>query len=56
MAASAQAIAAGAAALIDGLYLRHGARDGAPSGTQARILVERYIDDALAATNGTIPV
>lgn len=42
-------IADGAAALIDGLYLRYGLKSGAPPRGHARQLVERYIDDALAA-------
>ena len=43
----AQSIATGAAALIDGLYLRYGQNTGGPPGDVARDLVERYIDDAL---------
>ena len=43
---------AGAAALIDGLYLRYGLKHGAPPRDQARTLVERYIDDALASAAG----
>ncbi|NNE23832.1 MAG: transcriptional regulator BetI [Rhizobiales bacterium] len=46
-------IAAGAAALIDGLYLRYGLKAGAPPRGHARALVERFIDDALAAAGGT---
>ena len=48
----AMSIAAGAAALIDGLYLRYGLKKGAPPRDQARHLVESYIDDALAAAHG----
>lgn len=46
-------IAAGAAALIDGLYLRYGLKTAAPPHGHARTLVERYIDDALAAADKT---
>ncbi len=45
----AMMVAAGAAALIDGLYLRYGLKTGAPPRDHARQLVENYIDDALAA-------
>ncbi len=41
-------VATGAAALIDGLYLRYGQKTGAPPREMARQLVEQYIDDALA--------
>jgi TetR/AcrR family transcriptional repressor of bet genes len=47
--AHAGEIAAGAAALIDGLYLRYGQRAGAPPRAVAQRLVEQYIDDALAS-------
>ena len=43
-------IAEGAAAMIDGLYLRFGQSRVAPPRELAPELVERYIDDALAAT------
>ncbi len=49
----AMMIADGAAALIDGLYLRYGSRSGAPPRNLARQLVERYIDDTLAASAAT---
>ena len=46
---AANEIASGAAALIDGFYLRYGQKAGAPPRDLARRLVEQYIDDALAA-------
>ena len=54
--ADAQMISAGAAALIDGLYLRYGLKTGAPPHNHARALVERYIDDALAAASANRPL
>ena len=45
----AERIAEGAAALIDGLYIRRGLRDGGPDAEGAIALVEAHVDAALAA-------
>ncbi|MCC2113506.1 MAG: transcriptional regulator BetI [Hyphomicrobiales bacterium] len=42
-------IADGAAAMIDGLWLRHALKDGTPDPAAAAALVEDFIDDALDA-------
>ncbi|MCO4318403.1 transcriptional regulator BetI [Phyllobacterium sp. 21LDTY02-6] len=46
--ASAVAIAEGAGALIDGLYIRHALRNGAPDAVAAIALVEDYVATKLA--------
>lgn len=52
---AAARIAEGAAAMIDGLYLRQGLRS-APIGIEASIaLTEGYVDAQLAAARGTYP-
>jgi TetR/AcrR family transcriptional repressor of bet genes len=48
--AEARRIAEGIAALIDGLYIRHALREGAPEPAPAIGLVEDYIDTQLACT------
>lgn len=47
--AEALQIAEGAAAMIDGLYIRHALRDGAPDARSAIALVEDYVTVKLAA-------
>ncbi|HUF55254.1 MAG TPA: transcriptional regulator BetI [Thermohalobaculum sp.] len=47
--ADAERIADGTAAMIDGLYIRRALRDGGPDAEATVRLVERHVDDALAA-------
>jgi TetR/AcrR family transcriptional repressor of bet genes len=50
--ATAQRIAEGIAALIDGLYIRRALKDGLPDPTSAIALIEDYVDTELAGLEG----
>ncbi len=51
--ATAIQIAEGAGAMIDGLYIRHALRNGAPEASSAIALVEDYVTTKLAAAGAT---
>ena len=51
--AMAMQIAEGAGAMIDGLYIRHALRNGAPEAANAIALVEDYVTTKLAAAGAS---
>ncbi|MBZ3691313.1 transcriptional regulator BetI [Phyllobacterium calauticae] len=52
--ATALQIAEGTGAMIDGLYIRHALRNGAPEAASAIVLVEDYVTTKLAAAGASL--
>lgn len=52
--ATALQVAEGTGAMIDGLYIRHALRNGAPEAASAIVLVEDYVTTKLAAAGASL--